>query len=118
MNEEKEIPFINLNNYEIHPTQSRYMVFFFKEKKAADFFESELKKGGFYYEKDQADHHRKKFLFGVKRRDFRKIEEINNLTQGHHRQRTIPNRTFGKLVLFMILGIIGLSIVGYFMSQN
>jgi len=117
-NDAMEVPILNFNNYEVHPVQKKYMVFFFSQVEAARHFEILLTKEKIYFEKDETDDKRKRFVFGVKRRDFRKVSKLNDLTKGHHRERTISNRYFGTSILIITTLLIIFAIIGFIISKG
>lgn len=112
------VPLLNFNNYEVHPVEKNYMVFFFSNVDAARHFEILLVKDKVYFEKDETDHDRKKYVFGIKRRDFKKVLKLNDLTKGLHRERTIKNKYFGTGILIIVTALIVLSIIGFFLSNH
>jgi len=119
MNEDVfDLPVLNFNNYEVHPVQKNYMVFFFAKEDASRHFEILLAKNNIEFEKDVTDNFRKKYLFGVKRRDFRKVTKLNDITNGLYRERTIANKITGNSILIITTVLILLAIIGYFIRWN
>ena len=112
---EKAFEAFNVTNYREHPDNPRYMVFFFKETHMADYFESRLKKDNIWFERDITE--RKDgstlYLFGVKRNDYEKVVQINFDTFGKLRNRTIPGKFTGVLILILTLIFVTLGVMGY-----
>jgi len=113
-----DLPILNFNNYEVHPTEKNYMVFFFAEEDASRHFEILLAQNNISFEKDETENYRKRFLFGVKKRDFKKVSKLNDLTKGLYRKRTIANKITGNSILIITVSIILLAIFGYFFGGN
>ncbi|MFT4662319.1 MAG: hypothetical protein ACI8XB_002608 [Patiriisocius sp.] len=112
------VPLLNFNNYEVHPVEKGYMVFFFSDVHAARHFEILLVKDKIYFEKDETENQRKKYVFGIKRQDFKKVLKLNDLSKGLHRERTIKNKYFGTGILIVVTALIMLSIIGFFLSNR
>ena len=88
------------------------MIFHFSERKAADYFESQLREYGFYYERAQDNDFIKRHLFGVRKKDFREINELNKMALAKYRRPflgTIFLKYFvvGLTALMIILALIG-----------
>ncbi len=108
---------LNFNNYEAHPSENSYTVFHFAKKEAALYFENLLIENDVFFEKDETGNHRKKYLFGVKTRDFEKVKPLNNLTKGLYRERTIKNKFAGVFILVVTAILIILAIIGFIISN-
>ncbi|MGD1844529.1 MAG: hypothetical protein ACFB10_03965 [Salibacteraceae bacterium] len=108
----------NLTNWRPHPQDSKYLVYHFAEVKQADYFEQLLVGKKIYYkrfheqENDQDIHY-----FAVLRREEMEARKLNYLAIGRYREKFIPNAGFRWLVLIVSLGILGLAIAGWIMSE-
>ncbi|MDA0714134.1 MAG: hypothetical protein O2867_04535 [Bacteroidetes bacterium] len=108
----------NLTNSREHPTDARYMVFFFSDYDMAVSFEDELVKEGLYFEKDVSEAgENKRWLYAVKRRDQARVKQLNYIATGRHRKPFIADPILRYLVLAISAGLIILAIIGYIKSQ-
>jgi hypothetical protein len=105
---------IDLTNYRAHPTDARYMVFFFGTYEMAVSFEDSLSQEGIFFEKDVSESgEKKRYLYAVKRRDSERVKILNNLAMGRHRGRFINDPILRNLILFLFLGALVLAFIGY-----
>lgn len=109
---------LRVTNYQNHPTNNAYKVFFFYNKEQANYFVSLLKEKNIWFEQDEdVKANAPIYLFGIKKKDLEKVHVINNITIGKFREKLIPSKA-GRIVVIVIgLSIIIFSILGYFMSK-
>src|SRR5690554_627305 len=86
---------LGLVNYVRHPSNPNFMVFRFASKTKADDFEKTLKEQKIWFEKgEEARKARTYYLFGIKNKDFKKVERINYIVEGRNRSFIISNKVF------------------------
>lgn len=105
---------LGLVNYIQHPSNPKYIVFRFADKKRADDFERALSENDIWFERSQEQGRtRLFFLFGIRRRDFKKVQTINFLVESKHRSFIIKNNFFRWALIVFTLGLSLLAIIGY-----
>lgn len=107
---------LRITNYFVHPGDTRYMVFVFKQDIYADYFEDLLEEENITYER-HLDEEETEILFGVHKRFQRKALNANFLTHAKFRKPFINNGLVKYLLLIITFGVIILAIVGYFRTQ-
>ena len=106
--------FLNFTNFRDHPTERKYMVFFFTDSKMAHYFEELLVENNISYERATEDEGVvKRYLFGVLKRDFEIVHKFNNVAIGKYRQPFIPTAGLRWLLLIVMMVSIALAIAGY-----
>ncbi|MBT4776469.1 MAG: hypothetical protein HOH13_01835 [Crocinitomicaceae bacterium] len=111
--------FFQLTNYKDHPKNNLYKVFFFREKKRADFFENLLIEKKIPYEKDLDDFKNEPlYLFGVGKSYLSATLECNFLTMAEFRQPLLgANKWFRYgIVIFSVLLLI-VALFGLVLSE-
>ena len=108
-----------LVNYVQHPSNPSYIVYRFPDKERAASFEIELKNNSIWFEKDEENKRGKVYtLFGVHKNDFKVTEQINFKVEAKHKKPFIPFKGFRFIVLFIGLGLLLLSVIGYCKQQE
>ncbi len=107
---------LRITNYFVHPVDNRYMVFVFRQKLYADYFEELLKKENITFERHFEEQDRE-ILFGVHKRFQRKALNANFLTHAKFRKPFISNRLVKYSLLIITFGMIALAIVGYIRTR-
>ena len=101
-------------NFIKHPSNADYVVFRFKDKNRADYFEKELKTLKIWFEKGEEDRKGKPlYMFGVHKDDFSRVQKLNFKTEAEHRSFIIKNNFFRWALLIFVGSLILLAIVGY-----
>ena len=110
---------LGLLNYLQHPSNPSYIVYRFPDKERAASFEIELKNNSIWFEKDEENKRGKVYtLFGVHKNDFKVTEQINFKVEAKHKKPFIPFKGFRFIVLFIGLGLLLLSVIGYCKQQE
>lgn len=110
---------LGLVNYVQHPSNPSYIVYRFPDKERAASFEIELKNNSIWFEKDEENKRGKVYtLFGVHKNDFKVTEQINFKVEAKHKKPFIPFKGFRFIVLFIGLGFLLLSVIGYCKQQE
>ena len=105
---------LGLVNYVQHPSNSNYVVFRFKDQKRANMFEEELKTESIWYEKDTDEKRSRIYtLFGVHKKDFKRIEKINFKVEAKHKKPLIPFRLLRYTVMIIGFSVLILAVIGY-----
>lgn len=99
-------------NYGDHPTNRNKMVFHFKVKEHADYFENLLNQNHIKFESQTDVEGDGKIYYGVLKTDYTKAKELNFITFGHFRKPFINDPFFKYFiviitVLAIVIGIIG-----------
>jgi hypothetical protein len=78
-----------------------------------------LKNNSIWFEKDEENKRGKVYtLFGVHKNDFKVTEQINFKVEAKHKKPFIPFKGFRFIVLFIGLGLLLLSVIGYCKQQE
>ncbi len=112
------IPILTLMNHQPHPTRPGYLVYHFKMKAHADYFEELLLGEGLYHER--FDEERKGewvYWFGVREQDHDPVEIINYTVKGKFRKPLIKDKAARMFVIAFGILIILFAIVGAIMSN-
>lgn len=107
--------FININE---HPTNPKKKVFFFREVSHANYFEVMLIESKIAYEKQIDEEGDGRIYFGVKKRDFKKVQRLNYLTIGHFRKPFISDRFFRWLLITISVLVLFLAFLGAWLSNS
>lgn len=105
---------LGLVNYVRHPTDPNFIVFRFTDKQRADQFEVALVENKIWFEKDEGIGKSKLiYLYGIRNRDYKKVQAINFSVEGKNRKFIIANGflRWGLIVFFM--GVCIFALVGY-----
>ncbi|MGB0934129.1 MAG: hypothetical protein ACPGU5_07585 [Lishizhenia sp.] len=110
---------LGLVNYVQHPTNPDYIVFRFADIARAETFERELRAQGIWFEKgEEKPRTRTFYLFGVYKRDYKKVQQINFNTEATHRSFLIKNDFFRYFLLLFVLLVVSLAVFGYCKQQK
>ena len=110
---------LGLVNYVQHPSNPSYIVYRFPDKERAASFEIELNNNSIWFEKDEENKRGKVYtLFVVHKNDFKVTEQINFKVEAKHKKPFIPFKGFRFIVLFIGLGLLLLSVIGYCKQQE
>lgn len=110
---------LGLVNYVQHPSNPSYIVYRFPDKERAASFEIELKNNSIWFEKDEENKRGKVYtLYGVHKNDFKVTEQINFKVEAKHKKPFIPFKGFRFIVLFIGLGLLLISVIGYCKQQE
>jgi hypothetical protein len=105
---------IGLVNYVKHPTNPNFMVFRFVDKKRAEAFEQALKANNIWFEKaEEQGRTRYYYLFGIRNRDYKKVQAINFDVEGKNRSFIIKNNFLRWSLVVFFFGLTTFAIVGY-----
>ena len=108
---------IELNNFREHPENKSYMVFIYSDYEMALCFEDQLTEAGLEFEKDISESGpNKRYLYGIRKRDFSAAKEMNHVALGLHRKPFMPDPVLRIFVLALTAGLITLAIIGYLRS--
>ena len=101
-------------NFRKHPSDNRYTVFRFKEKKMADYFRTELEKQNIWFEEgsDTLKNNKEVVMFGVHNSDFNKVQKINYQTSALHREKFISNKPLRLFLMAFFIFFIAFAIYG------
>ncbi|MFK8044677.1 MAG: hypothetical protein AB8B72_04230 [Crocinitomicaceae bacterium] len=115
----KRIGFFRLVNYKDHPANEMYKVLNFNSQAESDMFEEKLKEGNFFYEKDvEEENGVLLYLFAVRNRDFKSIQQFNFEVSAAFRSPMIKNKSARYTLIAFFLAIMSVALVGYFKSMN
>lgn len=110
---------LGLVNYVQHPTNPDYIVFRFADITRAETFERRLIEQGIWFEKgEETPRTRTFYLYGIYKRDYNKVQQINFETEAAHRNFLIKNNFFRYFILIFMGIVIGLAILGYCRKQH
>lgn len=112
-----EFPAIDFTNWRVHPTDNRYILFFFKTEQESNYFKDLLihHKLWFEYHFDTEEPIHP-YYFAVNIRNEKEIIRLNHLTIGHFRTPFLPYMFMRYALLVGMFLIILLAIIGYFTS--
>lgn len=110
--EKRVIMAVRFTNYFEHPSDNRYLIFAYKEKLHADFFEKLLDEEKIEYERyfEEED---QEFLFGIAKRYQDKAINCNFLTHAKYRNPMIRSSFLKYALLIITFGIISIALIGY-----
>jgi hypothetical protein len=107
--------FININE---HPTNPKKKVFYFREAAQANYFEGMLTESKIEYEKQIDETGDGRIYFGVKRSDFKKVQQLNYLTIGHFRKPFVSDHFFRWLLIIVSGIVLALAFIGAWLSNS
>ncbi|MAX81012.1 MAG: hypothetical protein CL843_12670 [Crocinitomicaceae bacterium] len=108
----------DFTNWRVHPTQKKYLVFFYKTEQEGAYFEQLLIEHKVWFEKDNdVESERAKVLFAINKDDLHRVKALNHLALGRYRKKFIPNSLFRYLLIIVSLGVLALAIAGYFLKK-
>ena len=109
---------IRVANYQNHPTNDFYKVFFFYEEAQADFFEGLLKEANIWYERSLGEKKGEPLhLFGIKKKDLNKVYRLNNIAIGKFRRKFVPNKYQRIAVVLVGFIIVLIALIGFIKSR-
>lgn len=105
---------LKVTNYQNHPTNDFYKVFFFYKNEQADFFESLLKEQNIFFERDLSEKNNEPIhLFGIKKKDLKVVYKINDAAIGAFRNKIISNKYARYAVIAFGIIVVALAVAGY-----
>jgi len=105
---------LGLVNYVRHPTNPNFTVFRFGDKKRAEQFEQALVENKIWFEKGDEQGRTKFFyLYGIRNRDYKKVQAINFSVEGKHRKFIIPNHFFRWGLILFFFSVCTFAFIGY-----
>lgn len=101
-------------NYKKHPSDTRYMVFRFKNHDMAAFFKDEMTNQKIWFEEGEEvlKSEKKVILFGVHNTDYKKAQKINYLASAKYRSPFIENKPLRILLLSFFFILVAFAIFG------
>lgn len=113
------IPILSLVNHQSHPTRPGYLVYYFKQREHAEYFEEMMKEKGLFYERfDEFRNKEHIYWFGVREQDHDAVEIINYTVKGKFRQPLIKDKGARYVVLGVGVLAILLAIIGAIISNS
>jgi hypothetical protein len=105
---------LGLVNYVRHPTNPNFIVFRFGDKQRADQFEKALIEHKIWFEKgDEQGRTKLIYLYGIRNRDYKKVQAINFAVEGSHRKFIIANKFLRWGLILFFVGVCSFAFVGY-----
>jgi len=105
---------LDFTNYRVHPTQKSFQVFHFARADQAGFFENLLIEQKIEYERHNDNKDKGiVYYFAIKKKYFKQVEKLNNMTIGQYRSKFIANSTMRWLIIIIGTLALTLAIVGY-----
>ena len=108
---------IHYNNYEQHPRQRSFLVFYFYAKATADDFEKALTERDIPFERGAAQDLVRRHLFGVHEQYEVEAKRLNNEVSAFHRKPFLSDKQFRIGVLIFTLVVTLTALTGWFLSQ-
>jgi len=110
---------LGLVNYVQHPSNKDYIVFRFADLERAKSFKLALEENKIWFENSEDTPRTKTFyLFGIHRRDYNKVQDINFNVEAKHRSFLIKNNFFRYFILLFVTASIVLGLMGYCEHQR
>lgn len=107
-------PSLDFTNWRDHPSDNRYVVFFFKTEKESIYFEELLKENKVWYEAfTDDDEPNYKYYFAVNKTSSKQVIHLNHRTVGEFRSHFIPYKVLRYALVVGMIIIMTLAIVGY-----
>lgn len=108
----------NITNYSEHPTNPLYTVYRFGTMEEANLFKSLLSKDNLYHEYDSHETELGlKHLVAVKTKDESRATYLNYYVLGTYRKPFISDKKVQIFIYLLSLVLIGLAIIGFFLSS-
>jgi hypothetical protein len=105
---------LGLVNYVRHPTNPNFIVFRFVDKQRAAHFEQALVEHKIWFEKgDEQGRTKFYYLYGIRNRDYKKVQAINFSVEGKHRKFIIANTYLRWGLVLFFLGVCTFAFIGY-----
>jgi hypothetical protein len=109
---------LRVANYQKHPTNDLYKVFFFYKKEQANFFASLLDENKLFYERDEdVKNGEPIYFFAIKTKDLTKVYVLNNIAIGKYRGNLIKSKIGRVIVIAFGLFIVLFAFIGYLLSR-
>ena len=108
---------MKLLNVNDHPRNSNKKVFFFKDQLLADHFEQLMLEQNIDFEKQIDEEGDRCIYFGIRKSDYKAVQNLNFLTHGKFRKPFIQDPFFKYLLLAVTIGSICLAIIGAILSS-
>jgi hypothetical protein len=106
-------------NYVQHPDDPNYVVYRFTDIKRADSFEEELKLQGIWFERAEDEKRGQPiWMFGIHKKDYKKVEKINFVVEGRYKKPLIPFRFLRYFLLVFSTIVMTLALIGYCKAQE
>ncbi len=103
-------------NFEDHPRQRSFSVFYFYAKENADYFESLLIEHEVPYERGIAKDMLRRHLIGIHKSHQEIAEKLNDETGNMFRKPFLSDNVMRNFVLILTLIVIILALAGYFLA--
>lgn len=108
------LPSFDFTNWREHPSDNRYVIFFFKTEEESIHFENLLKSNNIWFENYQdSDEPTYKYYFAVNKTNRKEVIQLNHLTIGNFRSHFIPNTMARYGLVIMMIVIMTVAIIGY-----
>lgn len=112
------IPIMSMVNHQEHPTRPGYLVYHFKIKEHADYFEELMEKKELFYERfDEKRGKNEVFWFGVRDKDHHAVEVVNYTVKGKFRKPMISDKGARYAIVIFGVAIILFAIIGAIISH-
>ena len=110
---------LGLVNYVKHPNNPDYVVFRFGDQQRADDFQKLLEEGSIWFERDEEQSKQRTYhLFGIHKRDFKKVERLNYTVEAANRKPFIPFKGFRYFLILFSAIVMTLAMIGYCKAQQ
>ena len=111
------LPQLDFTNWRDHPSDNRYVIFFFKTVEESAFFKDLLTKNKIWfeenYDEDEPTFH---YYFAVNKTNSSEVIKLNHLTIGSYRTPFIANNYLRYGLVIMMLIVMSLAIIGFLKS--
>lgn len=113
------IPVMSVVNHQPHPTRVGYLVYHFKVKEHAEYFENQLQEKDLFYERfDEVIKGETIYWFGVREQDYDAVEVLNYTTKGRFRQPLIKDKAARYVIVGFGVIVVIVAIIGAIMSNS
>jgi len=106
----------NLTNYRDHPENKDYLVFFFYNFEQGYFFEHLLNQNTIAHEMFIEEGEKPIMLFGVRKRNFKEVLELSNLSYTEFKKPFIAHKWARFAILGFTIAAVLVAIIGYYIS--
>ena len=108
------LPSFDFTNWREHPSDNRYVVFFFKSEEESLYFNQLLEEQKISFE-SYADMEEPtyKYYFALSKLDSKRAITLNHLTIGKFRSPFIANNLFRYAMIIGMILILGIGVIGY-----
>ena len=108
---------IDFTNYKVHPEKNDMIIFHFDHQEQAACFEQLLVDNHLFFEKQLQDEKNFFVYYAVKKIDFTKARELNDLAKGQFRKPFISDKYLRYTVLTLFFIFVGLAFVGFLIAK-